>query len=260
MHPVLTVPPLPLSTASRQDDLSLASKALRPPARHPDTPRLRPSCLARLPRPVLPGAGEACAGPTRSGSTAFTCREGAGWKRTEQTCRPLAMLQHGTRSSFQSVSPDVSSHLTQPFGPCASTAPCRWPARPDGHAISSRILRLVADAAPDLLSPVFGSASLLHREPAPTHQASAVFVFHLSRLQPPPRGQPSLTPFSTWRLRFPRRRLVPFLSHHTCMSLCVHNRTGSWRGCHVLCSTRLGSHVAAHPHTATVDHCLVFSR
>lgn len=108
--------------------------------------------------------------------------------------------------------------------------------------------------------PCFWVSILLRREPAPTHQASAVFVFHLSRLQPLPRGRPSLTPFSTWRLRFPRRRLVPFLFHHTCVSLCVHNRTGSWRGCEVLCSTRLVLHVAAHPHTATVDHCLVFSR
>lgn len=106
----------------------------------------------------------------------------AGWRWRAQACRrPLMMLQHGTRSSSQSVSPDVSSHLTQPFGPCASMPPCRWPTRPGGHAISSRILRRVA---PDLMFPF---SSFHVRDPparlgnAIPRSQSAVFFFFCQR-------------------------------------------------------------------------------
>lgn len=84
------------------------------------------------------------------------------WKRQAQICGPLAGLQRRTHSFFQSVSPDISSHLTQPFGPCASTARFRWPVQPGGHAISSRILHPVGcRAAPDRMSPVLGLRSHL---------------------------------------------------------------------------------------------------
>jgi hypothetical protein len=98
--------------------------AVAPPVRRPTAPL----DLARLRR--------SSGWPYPLGSTS-SCAE---WKRQAQTCRPLARLHRGTRSFFQSVSPDVSSHLTQPFGPCASIARCRWPVCPGGHAISSRIL------------------------------------------------------------------------------------------------------------------------
>lgn len=49
--------------------------------------------------------------------------------RAEWTARkygPLMKLQLGTHTSSQSVSSSISSHLTQPFGPCAPMPPCRW--------------------------------------------------------------------------------------------------------------------------------------
>ena len=130
-------------------------------------------------------------------------------------------LQHGTRSSFQSVSPDVSSHLTQPSGPCASMPPCRWPAGPGGHAISSRILRLVADAAPrsavPRCCPRSPSTPQGPRDPSPQNppptQPALSCLFHQSDLQPPPRDSPLAgrphARCSTWRLRLCKCRLVP---------------------------------------------------
>ena len=133
-------------------------------------------------------------------------------------------LQHGTRSSFQSVSPDVSSHLTQPSGPCASMPPCRWPAGPGGHAISSRILRLVADAAPRSAVPrccprspkhapgIQGSRDPSPQNPPPLSQRCRAFsisqTFSRRHETLPLAGRPHAR-CSTWRLRLCKCRLVP---------------------------------------------------